>query len=738
MAGERMTDPQETRRSDRRRAVDRYLTRAESPLKLLSAGGGTTTGWFLGPKAENEALFLELISDAITSHAAFRRTFHPDDPDFITETVKRSSEYQDTVAGLKKHTRDLCDALQMSTPLFSMRHQGHMLWDQALPATVGYFAAMLYDQNNVAAEASPVTTHLEIEVGNDLCRMLGFRVPKDGKPKPGEIVPWGHITCDGSVANIEGLWAARNAKFYPVALGAALRESPLLEKARDLMVPLLDGSEGRLRELEPWTLLNLKIDDVVALPQRISDEFGIPASDTTQALVAYSLQQVGMVQFYQRFLPGLTDSPVVLAPATRHYSWQKAAALLGLGQNNLWGVEVDKRARMNVAHLDDLLRECLRKHIPVAAVVAVIGSTEESAVDPLKEILELRESYRRRGLDFSVHCDAAWGGYFNSMRHDDNFEEADIDAVPTYPMSRYVLEQYRSLKDADSITVDPHKAGYAPYPAGGLCYRNSALRDVISLKAPVIFHNQSEPTVGIYGVEGSKPGAAAAAVYLAHRVIRPTRSGYGKILGQCMWTSKRLYCHLATLEDERFKLTLMQELPAELAGDPKKALQQRAFIREKFVSTTNEQLEECLKEDKTARELFMELGSDQTILAYSVNFYTADGKLNQDVDALNTLNDKVFENCSITIPPTSQAGLDKIDLILTSSSFDPALYGQAFVDHYGVRLGLKMRAGAPINFLISTTMNPWTTDTPQGDFLNVVVGALKNAVYDALGSMGGK
>jgi hypothetical protein len=61
-----------------------------------------------------------------------------------------------------------------------MRHQAHMLWDQALPSMIGYFAAMLYNQNNVAAEASPVTTQLEIQVGNDLCKMLGYEVkPKD-------------------------------------------------------------------------------------------------------------------------------------------------------------------------------------------------------------------------------------------------------------------------------------------------------------------------------------------------------------------------------------------------------------------------------------------------------------------------------------------------------------------------------------------------------------------------------
>ena len=98
-----------------------------------------------------------------------------------------------------------------------MRYQGHMLWDQALPAVIGLFAGMLYNQNNVAAEASPVTTRLEIEVGNDLCRMLGYPVPKEGKPpKPGRAVPWGHITSGGTVANIEALWAARNLKFAAV------------------------------------------------------------------------------------------------------------------------------------------------------------------------------------------------------------------------------------------------------------------------------------------------------------------------------------------------------------------------------------------------------------------------------------------------------------------------------------------------------------------------------------------
>ena len=87
--------------------------------------------------------------------------------------------------------------LKKSAPFSSMRYQGHMCWDQTLPGMVGYVAAMLYNQNNVALEASPITTVLEVEASRDLCRMLGYR----------QTTPqaWGHLTCGGSTANIDML-----------------------------------------------------------------------------------------------------------------------------------------------------------------------------------------------------------------------------------------------------------------------------------------------------------------------------------------------------------------------------------------------------------------------------------------------------------------------------------------------------------------------------------------------------
>jgi len=47
---------------------------------------------------------------------------------------------------------------------------------------------MMYNPNNVATEASPYTTKLEREVGEDLCEMLGYE-SRSG------VQPWGHVTC---------------------------------------------------------------------------------------------------------------------------------------------------------------------------------------------------------------------------------------------------------------------------------------------------------------------------------------------------------------------------------------------------------------------------------------------------------------------------------------------------------------------------------------------------------------
>lgn len=78
-------------------------------------------------------------------------------------------------------------------------------------------------------------------------------------------------------------------------------------------------------------------------------------------------------------------------------------------------MEVDLNSRISIEKLRCRLEECLTSHTPVLSVVAIVGSTEESVVDNLEEILKLKEEFAKKNLYFHLHIDGAYGGYFISM-----------------------------------------------------------------------------------------------------------------------------------------------------------------------------------------------------------------------------------------------------------------------------------------------------------------------------------
>lgn len=86
-----------------------------------------------------------------------------------------------------------------------------------VPAVLGYVLAQQFNQNNVSPEASPLTSHLEYLVGRQLCTTLGYYTGPPKKDENGKAVPqgWGHITADGSIANLESIWSVF---FFSVSL----------------------------------------------------------------------------------------------------------------------------------------------------------------------------------------------------------------------------------------------------------------------------------------------------------------------------------------------------------------------------------------------------------------------------------------------------------------------------------------------------------------------------------------
>ncbi len=698
--------------AERAKAGADAMRNSTNAPKLGAKERGTRTleAWFLGPKAENYHLLKRLVDRALRDHRDWRRAYQRRDPRHITRKIRTSPGYREARTELETHFKDLLEFLKRSVPFFSMRYQGHMIWEVTLPGLLGYFAALLHNPNNVAFEASPATTVLEMLVTDDLCRLLGFYVPEEGGDAEGEVRAWGHITADGSIANIEALWAARNLKLLPLALREALRKEQALAGARRIRVPLTTGGERELEELNDWQLLNLRADDVLALTGRFTREYCIASEAVTIALEGHSVQNLGIREFSER-LGGSTRGPVLFAPGSRHYSMPKAAALLGLGSDNLINVSVDEDGRMSMPCLRKHLQRCLSAQTPVLAVVVVLGSTEESAVDPLAEVLDLRDELREKGLDFTVHVDAAWGGYHASLLRDDfDMPAAAAGARPVEQgpslvlgLSEYVAQQYLALPEADSVTIDPHKSGYIPYPAGALCYRNSAMRDLVTFSAPVVYHGGGEPTVGIFGIEGSKPGAAAAAVYLSHRVIRPTKSGYGRIVGQALYSCKRLYARLLSVcgEKDPFILVPLPRLPTERTGGNVEA--QKRWIREHIDTRTNDQI----AKNPEAIELLAEIGPDLNILGYVFNVRHPDGTVSGDLELANRLNRAIYDRLSVKYGKA----IDDYTLLISTTDLDEESYGKEFIRSVKMRLGVGGAAGTTITVLRSVVMDPWVTET---------------------------
>jgi glutamate/tyrosine decarboxylase-like PLP-dependent enzyme len=676
--------------------------------------------WFLGPNGENAAEMGALLSEALLDHANARHEYWPEDPPFISDDVRKSEAFTKTFATMRANLKSLSRALRSSTPMSSYRNKSHMNWDITMPGALGYFAGMMFNANNVAPEASPVTTVLELQAGMDLSHMLGFGAT--GAPEP-----WGHITCDGSIANTEAMWAARNLRYQGAALARAIRLEAYMAPARNLAVHTAQGNFTRILDLEPWDLVNLPNDVILDLPRRLVEDAGLSQADVRRALDSYSLQALGMVAFHQDVLQGLSPG-IVIVPATAHYSWDKGVTILGLGKRALRHVPVDLDARMTVSELRKVLDACIDAQVPVIQVVALAGSTAESAVDPIAAIAGLRAEYAFKGLSFALQADAAWGGYFTSMLR---AASGPFGATPVDPLSPYVKEQLEALKDCDTITIDPHKSGYLPYPAGALCYRDKRMIYLVAHEAPVVFHDGDAPSVGVYGIEGSKPGAAAAGVALSHTTIPLNKSGYGALLGRCIFNAKRFYSGVITLaeKDDPFFAVPVQRLPAEREGKPPEEIAAQRGALRALRPLSNEDLVRKLDMDPDLARLFSEIGPDLTVFPYAFNFLLPDGTVNTDPLAMNALNAEIFRRMSVQTVAIADAP-PRVPMLVTSTLFPPELYGDAFISGFCERARVTVPEG-PVRVLISTMQDPWVSDTARGDFIPTLMDILRTNVLEA-------
>ena len=361
------------------------------------------------------------------------------------------------------------------------------------------------------------------------------------------------------------------------------------------------------------------------------------------------------------------------------------------------------------------------------AVVAIIGSTEEGAVDPLGKILSLRREFQEKGLSFLVHGDGAWGAYFCTMLPQGYKPGDEIQLpsekgsgtgfVPDSSLRADTQEDLFMLREADSITVDPHKSAYVPYPAGGLCYRDGRMRYHVTWSCPYLSRGVvTDTSIGIFGVEGSKPGASAMSTWFSNACIGLGPDGYGKLLSEVTFTCSRMSAGWAAMstEEDPFIVVPLNELPSELAKDstPEKVEAEKQKIRDQILLKSNEEIvneDESRPKDEKALALLRALGSDLNINAFTTNWRYADGRLNDEVEEANYLNQRIIQRFSVDTPEDDPT---KIPLYLSSTIFADRDYGDC-ARHFKKRLGLH-QDDVELFVLRNVVMSPWPTD---GNFL---------------------
>jgi glutamate/tyrosine decarboxylase-like PLP-dependent enzyme len=187
----------------------------------------------------------------------------------------------------------------------------------------------------------------------------------------------------------------------------------------------------------------------------------------------------------------MAPSKRIVGSAQAHYTHRRISAVLKLDYAE---IATDNRGRMSLEALEAELRKG-----DVGTVVVTMGTTAIAAVDPLDEILALRQRY-----GFRVHVDAAYGGYFRLIP-----ESLDEPA----------RRAYAAMGQADSIVIDPHKHGLQPFGCGCVLFQDPAVGRFYKHDSPYTYFTSKQLHLGEISLECSRAGAAATALWATQQLL---------------------------------------------------------------------------------------------------------------------------------------------------------------------------------------------------------------------------
>ncbi|HEY9617951.1 MAG TPA: pyridoxal-dependent decarboxylase [Microcoleaceae cyanobacterium] len=275
----------------------------------------------------------------------------------------------------------------------------------------------------------------------------------------------------------------------------------------------------------------------------------------------------------QTMRDGIREDLKIVASAVGHYSRLNVAGWLGLGTKNLVTIPATDRSQMSLPHLETYLRQAFATGEKVAVILVTLGTTDAFGIDPIAEIVQLRD---RLVQEYHVehpphiHADAVIGWVWSVFK-DYDFDRNSLGFHPrTLNSLRDALKSIADLDLADSIGIDFHKTGYAPYVSSVFLVNDRQQLGLLS-RAPEqmpYLYQFGHYHPGIYTLECSRSGGSALAALANIQLLG--KQGYRALIGHIVEMAEMLrdqleqYACIAVLNDSNYgPVTLFRVYPQE-------------------------------------------------------------------------------------------------------------------------------------------------------------------------------
>jgi aromatic-L-amino-acid decarboxylase len=182
-------------------------------------------------------------------------------------------------------------------------------------------------------------------------------------------------------------------------------------------------------ELEERVMNWLK--EMTGLPTNWEGVIQDSASSSTLAAILSARERASGYTLNDQGYTGKEKFRIYCSTET-HSSVDKAVKIAGLGRSNLRKIGVDKNFAMNPVSLEQQIVQDLSNDFTPICVVASLGTTSSTAIDPIEKIAAICAHYH-----IWLHIDAAYGG-----------------TALLLPEYRYII---KGIELADSFVFNPHK-----------------------------------------------------------------------------------------------------------------------------------------------------------------------------------------------------------------------------------------------------------------------------------------